>query len=182
MFGIALTRFAMLPPAIRNGSPPPPPPPSPIAAPPGGSRRGLEADVLVTSGGVSMGPHDLVRKGRCRAGCRGGVLGVSVKPGEARSPSEPGEQRSSLVCRATLCRLWRARYSCAAHPLSWLARASCPSIWVSSTVEPRPAAATDPPRRVRAGAPPLGGGRCLRRTGLWPGVAHDLFQPPPPTL
>ena len=24
--------------------------------------RGLEADVLVTSGGVSMGPHDLVRR------------------------------------------------------------------------------------------------------------------------
>jgi molybdopterin molybdotransferase len=43
--------------------------------------RGLEADVLVTSGGVSVGPHDLVRRVAADLGVKEVFWGVSVKPG-----------------------------------------------------------------------------------------------------
>jgi molybdopterin molybdotransferase len=44
--------------------------------------RGLAADVLVTSGGVSVGPHDLVRKVEADLGVEEVFWGVSVKPGK----------------------------------------------------------------------------------------------------
>jgi len=44
--------------------------------------RGLEADVLVTSGGVSVGPHDLVRRIEAELGVREVFWGVAVKPGK----------------------------------------------------------------------------------------------------
>ena len=44
--------------------------------------RGLEADVLVTSGGVSVGPHDLVRSILAELGVEEVFWGVSVKPGK----------------------------------------------------------------------------------------------------
>src|SRR5439155_21953397 len=44
--------------------------------------RGLEADVLVTSGGVSVGPHDLVRRVAAELGVEEVFWGVSVKPGK----------------------------------------------------------------------------------------------------
>jgi molybdopterin molybdotransferase len=44
--------------------------------------RGLEADVLVTSGGVSVGPHDLVRAIEAELGVEEVFWGVSVKPGK----------------------------------------------------------------------------------------------------
>jgi molybdopterin molybdotransferase len=44
--------------------------------------RGLEADVLVTSGGVSVGPHDLVRAILAELGVEEVFWGVSVKPGK----------------------------------------------------------------------------------------------------
>ena len=44
--------------------------------------RGLEADVLVTSGGVSVGPHDLVRAILGQLGVEEVFWGVSVKPGK----------------------------------------------------------------------------------------------------
>jgi molybdopterin molybdotransferase len=44
--------------------------------------RGLEADVLVTSGGVSMGPHDLVRRVAAELGVHEVFWGVAVKPGK----------------------------------------------------------------------------------------------------
>ena len=44
--------------------------------------RGLEADVLVTSGGVSVGPHDLVRKIESELGVDEVFWGVAVKPGK----------------------------------------------------------------------------------------------------
>jgi molybdopterin molybdotransferase len=43
---------------------------------------GLEADVLVTSGGVSMGPHDLVRRVASELGVAEIFWGVAVKPGK----------------------------------------------------------------------------------------------------
>ena len=70
------------------------------------SRRGLEADVLVTSGGVSMGPHDLVRRVAAELGVEEVFWGVAVKPGKPlafgiRSETLvfglPGNPVSSLV-------------------------------------------------------------------------------------
>ncbi len=45
-------------------------------------QRGLEADVLVTSGGVSVGPHDLVRRILADLGVEEVFWGVAVKPGK----------------------------------------------------------------------------------------------------
>ena len=44
--------------------------------------RGLAADLLVTSGGVSVGPHDLVRKVAAELGVEEVFWGVAVKPGK----------------------------------------------------------------------------------------------------
>lgn len=44
--------------------------------------RGLESDVLVTSGGVSMGPHDLVRRVAAELGVEEIFWGVAIKPGK----------------------------------------------------------------------------------------------------
>lgn len=68
--------------------------------------RGLEADVLVTSGGVSMGEHDLVRRVEAELGVREVFWGVAVKPGKPISFGTcnrtlvfglPGNPVSSLV-------------------------------------------------------------------------------------
>ncbi len=56
--------------------------------------RGLEADVLVTSGGVSVGPHDLVRRIASELGVEELFWGVAVKPGK---PVTFGVRRGSLV-------------------------------------------------------------------------------------
>lgn len=44
--------------------------------------RGLAADVLVSSGGVSVGPHDLVRSVGAELGVEEVFWGVAVKPGK----------------------------------------------------------------------------------------------------
>ena len=56
--------------------------------------HGLEADVLVTSGGVSMGEHDLVRRIAAGLGVREVFWGVSVKPGK---PLSFGVRERTLV-------------------------------------------------------------------------------------
>ncbi|MGH3137730.1 MAG: molybdopterin molybdotransferase MoeA [Gaiellaceae bacterium] len=56
--------------------------------------RGLEADVLVTSGGVSMGPHDLVRRVAADLGVEEVFWGVAIKPGK---PLSFGVRGSTLV-------------------------------------------------------------------------------------
>jgi molybdopterin molybdotransferase len=56
--------------------------------------RGLEADVLVTSGGVSVGPHDLVRRIEADLGVEEVFWGVAVKPGK---PVSFGVRGSTLV-------------------------------------------------------------------------------------
>jgi molybdopterin molybdotransferase len=53
--------------------------------------RGLGADVLVTSGGVSMGPHDLVRRVAADLGVREVFWGVAVKPGKPLTFGVRGE-------------------------------------------------------------------------------------------
>ena len=55
---------------------------------------GLELDVLVTSGGVSVGPHDLVRRVKERLGVEEVFWGVSVKPGK---PAAFGVRCATLV-------------------------------------------------------------------------------------
>ena len=75
--------------------------------------RGLELDVLVTSGGVSVGPHDLVRRVEKELGVEEVFWGVAVKPGKPVSFGVrgktlvfglPGNPVSSLVA----CRLFVA--------------------------------------------------------------------------
>lgn len=68
--------------------------------------RGLEADVLVTSGGVSVGPHDLVRATLAELGAREVFWRVAMRPGKPISFAVgaetlvfglPGNPVSSLV-------------------------------------------------------------------------------------
>ncbi len=56
--------------------------------------EGLESDVLVTSGGVSMGPHDLVRRIAAALGVEEVFWGVAVKPGK---PLSFGVRGSTIV-------------------------------------------------------------------------------------
>ncbi len=56
--------------------------------------RGLSADVFVTSGGVSVGPHDLVRRLEAELGVNEVFWGVSMRPGK---PLAFGVRGSTLV-------------------------------------------------------------------------------------
>jgi molybdopterin molybdotransferase len=56
--------------------------------------RGLEADVLVSSGGVSVGPHDLVRRILAELGVEEDFWGVAVRPGK---PLAFGVRERTLV-------------------------------------------------------------------------------------
>jgi molybdopterin molybdotransferase len=56
--------------------------------------RGLAGDVLVTSGGVSVGPHDLVRRIEAALGVEEVFWGVAVRPGK---PVSFGIRGSTLV-------------------------------------------------------------------------------------
>ncbi len=56
--------------------------------------RGLAADVLVSSGGVSVGPHDLVRRVLAELGVEEDFWGVAVRPGK---PLAFGSRGSTLV-------------------------------------------------------------------------------------
>jgi len=69
--------------------------------------RGLEADVLVTSGGVSVGRHDLVRRIEAELGVEEVFWRVAVKPGKPLAFGVrgstlvfglPGNPVSALVC------------------------------------------------------------------------------------
>jgi molybdopterin molybdotransferase len=56
--------------------------------------HGLGADVLVTSGGVSVGPHDLVRRIESELGVEEVFWGVAIKPGK---PLSFGTRGTTLV-------------------------------------------------------------------------------------
>jgi molybdopterin molybdotransferase len=56
--------------------------------------RGLEADVLVTSGGVSVGPHDLVRRIEAELGVEEIFWRIALKPGK---PVSFGVRGATLV-------------------------------------------------------------------------------------
>jgi molybdopterin molybdotransferase len=59
-----------------------------------GLERGLTADVLVTSGGVSVGPHDLVRRIEAELGVEEIFWRVAIKPGK---PVSFGVRGTTLV-------------------------------------------------------------------------------------
>ena len=56
--------------------------------------QGLAADVLVTTGGVSVGPHDLVRRVESDLGVEEHFWGVAIKPGK---PLSFGTRGATLV-------------------------------------------------------------------------------------
>ena len=56
--------------------------------------RALAADVVVTSGGVSVGPHDLVRRVEARLGVKEVFWGVAMRPGK---PLAFGVRERTLV-------------------------------------------------------------------------------------
>jgi molybdopterin molybdotransferase len=56
--------------------------------------QALDADVVVTSGGVSMGPHDLVRRVTADLGVKEVFWGVAIKPGK---PLAFGVRGATLV-------------------------------------------------------------------------------------
>jgi len=88
--------------------------------------RGLEADVLVTSGGVSMGEHDLVRRTTAELGVQEIFWGVAVKPGKPLSFGArdrtlvfglPGNPVSSLVGALVFVTTALLALQGATHPL-----------------------------------------------------------------
>ena len=134
--------------------------------------RGLEADVLVTSGGVSVGPHDLVRATIAELGAEEVFWGVAMRPGKPLSFSVrgdtlvfglPGNPVSSFV--GTVLFVLPAIRALQGHPQS------CASLRGRSAGRAReqaPAARrlpARPPRSVRRLGDAPSAGR--------PGVAHD---------
>ena len=89
--------------------------------------RALEADVVVTSGGVSVGPHDLVRRVEARLGVEEVFWGVAMRPGK---PLAFGVRDATLV------------FGLPGNPLSSLV--GCAAL--------RDAGAAGPPGAPRAGA------------------------------
>jgi molybdopterin molybdotransferase len=74
-----------------------PPAPDDEASLRGAVERGLAGDVLVTSGGVSVGEHDLVRAVERDLGVDEVFWRVSIKPGKPVSFGLPGNPVSALV-------------------------------------------------------------------------------------
>ena len=60
----------------------------------GALERGLQADVLITTGGVSVGPHDLVRRAESELGVEEVFWRVAVRPGK---PIAFGVRGATLV-------------------------------------------------------------------------------------
>jgi molybdopterin molybdotransferase len=93
--------------------------------------RGLALDVLLTSGGVSVGPHDLVRRIEAELGVEEVFWGVAVKPGKPISFGVrgatlvfglPGNPVSSLVGFELFVRPALAALHGVSHPLPGLGR------------------------------------------------------------
>jgi len=115
--------------------------------------RGLAADVLVTSGGVSVGPHDLVRRIEVGARCRGGLLArcdQARQAGLVRRARRDARVRAARQSGVGARRLRALRKACAARA----ARAARSP----AAVRGGPARLAAPPewrsRRARAGAGP----------------------------
>lgn len=99
-------------------------------------RRGLDADVLVSSGGVSVGPHDLVRRISAELGVEEDFWGVAVRPGKPLAFGSrdrtlvfglPGNPVSALVAVELFVRPALLALQGAARPGPHYARASLAS-------------------------------------------------------
>ena len=124
--------------------------------------RGLAADVLVTSGGVSMGPHDLVRRVEAELGVEELFWGVAVKPG-SRCRSASAERRSSSGFPGTPSRRSSGRSSSSGRR-SWRCRERATS---------GPRTSTDAPARRCAGTPHRDEFVRARRSGTDDGVVLE---------
>ena len=99
-----------------------------------------EADVLVLSGGVSVGPHDHVKPALEALGVDEVFWRVALRPG-ARPGSAPAATRSSSASRATRSRRWSPSCSSPARR-SGRCRARRTSPSGSSATSTRPSRAT----------------------------------------
>ena len=114
--------------------------------------RGLEHDVLVTSGGVSVGPHDLVRADRGRARRRGGLLARRGEAGQADLVRRARAARSSSGCPETRSRRSSASSSSSGRRVLAL-QGACRSAAPVRAGEARGRREAEPgPRRARARA------------------------------
>ena len=134
--------------------------------------KALEADVVVTSGGVSVGPHDLVRAVQARTRRRGGLLGRRDEAGEASRLWLPGsDARLRLAGKPRL----RSRRSAALRPSGATRPHGAPRS--GTAVSPGRPGGTDSAApgagRLRQGAGDVGRRRCARRADRGPGVSHD---------
>ena len=135
--------------------------------------RGLEADVLVSSGGVSVGPHDLVRRVLARARRRGGLLGRGRPPGQAARVRRPRRDARLRTARETRSRR-SSRSSCSCGRRCSPCRAPRrpgPS-YESGAARVRRCGGTRA-RRARPRAHGSDERRDGARAGHRPGVAHD---------
>ena len=128
------------------------------------------ADVVVTSGGVSVGPHDLVRAVGDELGVEERLLGRRSEAGQApgvrrqrrharlRTAGQPcvGAGRRELFVRPPCSR-------CRAPPSG---RRGCTACWRRGSSQCRPG-------RARPGTLARRGGRDTARAGHRAGVAHD---------
>ncbi|HZZ62135.1 MAG TPA: gephyrin-like molybdotransferase Glp [Roseiarcus sp.] len=127
--------------------------------------RGVEADVLVTLGGASVGDHDLVQKALVGAGMELGFWRIAMRPGKPlmhgllggmRVLGLPGNPTSSIVCSIVFLRpLLRALHG-------------------------EPDAGRDPSRlgRLAAGLPPNGLRQDYMRCSLAHGPGGALMATP----
>ena len=134
--------------------------------------RGLAADVLVTSGGVSVGPHDLVRMVEAELGVEEVFWGVAMKPGKPISFGVlegrlvfglPGNPVSALVGFELFVRPALLALQGAADPLPRFER---------GRLRPR-ARAERAPGRARPRAAPRRWRRAGARSAARARVAHD---------
>ena len=135
--------------------------------------RGLEHDVLVTSGGVSVGPHDLVRRIEAELGVEEVFWRVAVKPGKPVSFGVRGAHARLRASRAIRSRRSSASSSSCGPRVLALQGAADPVPRfepgrLAAAVRRTPAA-TSSSARGRAGDDGARRARAARRAG----VAHD---------
>ena len=113
--------------------------------------RGLAGDVLVVSGGVSVGPHDHVKPAFEACGVEEVLWRVQIKPGKPMWFGPPRRARWCSGCRATRCRASSAS-ACSSSRRCGACRASA--------TRARGSCAGGSPRRPR---PPTGARRSSPR-------------------
>ena len=146
------------------------------------SSRGLESDVLITSGGVSVGPHDLVRARAGGARRERGVLARRRQARQADRVRRRAERRSCSACRATPSRRSSASSSSSAPRCSRCrARPGPRPAFLPGRARASTCARNDAAGRARPGACPRRAGGRRARAADRTGLAHDRARVPRPT-